>query len=43
MPERGKNVMEKFLEILSETAQMEEQLKYDGDKWQMTLKQKKVK
>lgn len=43
MPERGKNVMEKFLEILSETAQMEEILKYDGDKWQMTLKQKKVK
>jgi translation initiation factor IF-3 len=43
MPERGQNVMEKFFEILFDVSQMEEQLKYDGDKWQMTLKQKKVK
>jgi translation initiation factor IF-3 len=43
MPERGRLVMEKFFEILMEVSQMEEQLKFDGDKWVMTLKQKKVK
>jgi translation initiation factor IF-3 len=43
MPERGRLVMEKFFEILMEISQMEEQLKFDGDKWVMTLKQKKVK
>lgn len=43
MPERGRIVMEKFQELLSEVSQMEELLRYDGDKWLMTLKQKKVK
>jgi translation initiation factor IF-3 len=43
MPERGKNVMEKFYEILMDVSQHEEVLKYDGDKWTMTLRQKKVK
>lgn len=43
MPERGKSVMEKFLEILNDICQIEDQLKYDGDKWQMTLKQKRTK
>lgn len=41
MPERGKNVMERFFEILNDVSQHEEPLKYDGDKWQMILKQKK--
>jgi translation initiation factor IF-3 len=43
MPERGRIVMEKFQEILMDVSQMEELLRYDGDKWLMTLKQKKVK
>lgn len=43
MPERGKAVMEKFCEILSEISHLEELLKYDGDKWQMTLRQKRTK
>jgi translation initiation factor IF-3 len=43
MPERGKSVMEKFCEILFDISQTEEILKYDGDKWQMTLRQRKVK
>ena len=43
MPERGKNVLERFFEILMDISQHEELPKYDGDKWQMTLKQKKAK
>ena len=43
MPERGRFTMEKFYEILMDISQPEENLKYDGDKWQMTLKQKKTK
>jgi translation initiation factor IF-3 len=43
MPERGRNVLEKFYEILMDICQHEELPKYDGDKWQMTLKQKKAK
>ena len=43
MPERGRAVMEKFCEILIDITQQEELLKYDGDKWQMTLRQKKVR
>jgi len=43
MPERGRNVLERFYEILMDISQHEELPKYDGDKWQMTLKQKKAK
>lgn len=43
MPERGKVVMERFYEILMDVSQFEEVLKFDGDKWTMTLKQKKTK
>jgi translation initiation factor IF-3 len=43
MPERGKAVMERFFDILMDISQHEDLPKYDGDKWQMTLKQKKVK
>lgn len=42
MPERGRIVMERFFEILSDIAQLEDGIKLDGDKWMMTLKQKKV-
>ncbi len=43
MPDRGKSVMERFFDILMDISQHEDFPKYDGDKWQMTLKQKKVK
>jgi len=43
MPERGKNVMERFFDILSDISQFEDMLKFDGDKWSMTLKLKKNK
>lgn len=43
MSERGRIVLERFFEILIDVAQHEELPKYDGDKWQMTLKQKKIK
>jgi translation initiation factor IF-3 len=43
MPERGRIVLEKFFDILVDVSQHEDLPKYDGDKWQMTLKQKKVK
>jgi translation initiation factor IF-3 len=41
MPERGKIIMEKFFEILIDICQEDETLKYDGNKWQMIIKQKK--
>ena len=43
MPERGKIVLERFFELLIDVSQHEELPKYDGDRWQMTLKQKKSK
>jgi len=43
MPERGSNVLERFFEMLLDVCQHEEFPKYDGGKWTMTLKQKKVK
>jgi translation initiation factor IF-3 len=43
MPERGRIVMERFYEILSEVSQFEDVPKYDGDRWSMTLKSKKIK
>jgi len=43
MPDRGRIVLEKFYEILMDVSQHEETPKYDGDKWQMTLKQRKTK
>ena len=43
MPERGSNVLERFFEMLLDICQHEEFPKYDGGKWTMTLKQKKVK
>ena len=43
MPERGSNVLERFFEMLVDVCQHEEFPKYDGGKWTMTLRQKKVK
>jgi translation initiation factor IF-3 len=43
MPERGSNVLERFFEMLMDVCQHEEFPKYDGGKWTMTLRQKKVK
>jgi len=43
MPERGRIVLERFFEILIDVSSHEELPKYDGDRWQMTLKQKKSK
>ena len=43
MPERGRSVMERFYEILMDISQFEDPIKYDGDRWLMTLKPKKTK
>jgi len=43
MPERGLNVLERFFDILTDICQYEDLPKYDGNKWFMTIKYKKVK
>ena len=43
MPERGSNVLERFFDMLVDVCQHEDFPKYDGNKWSMTLRQKKVK
>lgn len=43
MPERGKAVMEKFIEILSEDGTPEAAPKLEGNRWGMIMSQKKNK